>query len=79
MNYIKCLATDISATSCTTSWVNGVASHGTFVKNANMLSWTSGANGVPRNWVVENALRGQNSAPVAFQPAEGGDETSNGD
>ena len=79
LNYIKCLATDISATSCTTSWVNGVASQGTFVKNANMLNWSSGTNGVPRNWVVENALRGQNSAPVEFQPAEGGDETSNGD
>ena len=34
LNYIKMLATDISATDCLSSWVNGVASTGTFVKNA---------------------------------------------
>ena len=36
LNYIKCLATDISATYPTNYWVNGVASTGTFVKNPNM-------------------------------------------
>lgn len=55
LNYIKCLATDISATYCTGYWVNGVASTGTFVKNPNMSNWTSGLNGIPTNWTVQDA------------------------
>ena len=56
LNYIKCLATDISASSCTTNWVSGVATIGTFVKDPdyNNLNWTLGNNGIPENWVVEN-------------------------
>ena len=53
--YIKCLATNISATNCTNAWVNGVASTGTFVKDANMTGWTTGRNGIPTNWTVQNA------------------------
>ena len=55
LNYIKCLATNISATVCTASWVIGVASSGTFVKNPNMSSWTTGVNGIPYNWTVQDA------------------------
>ena len=55
LNYIKCLATNISANNCTTSWVTNVASNGTFVKDANMTSWTTGSNGIPTNWTVQNA------------------------
>ena len=55
LNYIKCLATDISASSCTSNWVNGVAATGTFVKNSSMSSWTEGANGIPSGWTVEDA------------------------
>jgi len=33
LNHIKCLATSITASSCTTSWVNAVASSGTFIKD----------------------------------------------
>jgi len=55
LNYIKCLATDISANGCTNSWVDGVASTGTFVKNASMSSWTTGENGIPANWTRVNA------------------------
>lgn len=54
LNYIKCLATDIPATSCTTSWVSGVAPTGTFVKHPSMSSWTTGANGIPEGWTVQN-------------------------
>ena len=54
LNYIKCLATDISAPSCTSSWVSGVASTGTFVKAASMNDWTEGNNGIPSGWTVEN-------------------------
>ena len=55
LNYIKCLATNISATNCTTNWVNRVAATGTFVKASSMSSWTTGANGIPTNWTVQNA------------------------
>jgi hypothetical protein len=54
INYIKCLATDISATGCLTNWVSGVSSTGTFVKNPNMSSWTTGTNGIPSGWTVQD-------------------------
>lgn len=53
LNSITCLATDISATNCTVNWVSGVASSGTFVKNANMSSWTTDVNGIPTGWTVQ--------------------------
>ena len=55
LNYIKCLATDISATRCTSGWVSGVAATGTFVRAASMTGWTTGANGIPSGWTVQNA------------------------
>lgn len=55
LNYIKCLATDISGRYALDSWVNGVASSGTFVKNPNMSSWTTGDNGIPTGWTVQDA------------------------
>lgn len=58
LNYIKCLATNISATNCTSSWVSGVASTGTFVKNKNMTGWTTGSSGIPFGWTVENTATG---------------------
>ena len=54
LNYIKCLATNISATTPLNSWVRGVASSGTFVKAASMSSWPSGNNGIPSGWTVVN-------------------------
>jgi hypothetical protein len=56
LNYIKCLATDITATNCTKNWVSGVASTGTFVKHPNMNSWTTGDHGIPTGWTEENAV-----------------------
>ena len=55
LNYIKCLATDISASNCTTQWLSNVASSGTFVKNSSMYNWTTGYNGIPSNWTVQDA------------------------
>ena len=55
LNYIECLATDISASSCTNNWVRNVAASGTFVKDPNMSSWTTGNNGIPSGWTVEDA------------------------
>ena len=48
------LATDISASSCLSNWVNGVASTGTFVKNPAMTSLTTGQSGIPSGWTVIN-------------------------
>ena len=53
LSYIKCLATKISASSLS-NWVNGVASSGTFVKDANMTSWTTGISGIPTGWTVHD-------------------------
>ena len=55
LNYIKCLATDISASECTYSWVYGVPSTGTFVKKTSMEGWSSGTDGIPNGWDVQNA------------------------
>ncbi len=55
LNYIKCLATDISASDCTKNWVSGVASSGTFTKAASMSSWTTGDNGIPTGWTIQDA------------------------
>lgn len=54
LNYIKMLATDISATSCLSSWVSGVSSTGTFVKNPAMTSLPTGTSGIPSGWTVYN-------------------------
>ena len=55
LNYIKCLATDISATECTSAWLADVSSSGTFVKDASMTSWTTGSNGIPSGWTIQDA------------------------
>ena len=55
LNYIKCLATDKSASNCTQDWVTSVAATGTFVKNSAMSDWTTGNNGIPSNWTVQDA------------------------
>ena len=55
LNSIKCLATNISATSCLREWVKSVASSGTFTKANGMKSWPSGISGIPSNWTVEDA------------------------
>ena len=56
LNYIKCLATNISATDCTLNWVSGVSATGTFVKAESMTGWTTGNNGIPTNWTVEDDI-----------------------
>ena len=52
LSSITCLATDISANNCTENWVTGVAASGTFTKNPEMTSWTTGNSGIPENWEV---------------------------
>ena len=55
LSAITCLATDISATNCTNNWVDGVSGTGTFTKDASMNDWTTGANGIPSGWTVNDA------------------------
>ena len=53
LNYIKCLAIN-RATNDTNGWVNGVSATGTFIK-ASSASWTTGIDGIPSGWTVQNA------------------------
>ena len=53
LNYIKMMATDISASGCLDRWVSGVAASGTFVKNANATWDVSGDSGVPSGWTIQ--------------------------
>ena len=61
LNYVKCLATDISAYNCTGGWLFDVPSSGTFIINKNLdpldssFPWTSGPDGIPSGWTVEKA------------------------
>ena len=52
LNYIKMLATDVSANNCLTNWVTNVATSGTFVKDAS-ATLPTGINGIPDGWTVE--------------------------
>ena len=53
LNYIKMIASAVSATECTTSWVQGVAANGTFSKRT-ATSISTGVNGIPSGWTVRN-------------------------
>lgn len=55
LNYIKCLATDISGDWNTVNWVFNVAANGTFVKAASMEDWEDGSWGIPSGWTVVDA------------------------
>ena len=60
LNYIKMLATDISASNCLFNWVYNVSSTGTFVKNPYMTSLPPATSsnsyaGIPMGWTVQNA------------------------
>ena len=54
LNYIKCLATDISADSAVTNWTTGVSTNGTFVKDPDMASWGRGTSGIPTKWTIQD-------------------------
>lgn len=55
LSSITCLATDISASNCTSNWVYGVSSVGTFTKASGMSAWTTGNKGIPEYWTVVDA------------------------
>ena len=52
LNYIKCLATDISASLCLQQWVQNVPSSGTFVKKSG-VTYPTGNSGIPSGWTVQ--------------------------
>jgi hypothetical protein len=54
LDFIKMLATDISANECLREWVKGVSSTGTFVKNPTMRI-PRGESGIPEGWTVRIA------------------------
>ena len=51
LNYVKCMATNHSATNCTYQWLSGVKNGGTFVKKRG-VSWNSGNSAIPSSWTV---------------------------
>ena len=54
LSAITCLATDISASFCTSGWLKDVAPVGVFTKNSAMNSWTRGIDGIPSGWTINN-------------------------
>ena len=55
LNEVTCLAENISASGCTSYWLDNVSASGTFTKSANMSGWPSGGSGIPSGWTVVNA------------------------
>ena len=54
LSYIKCLATDISASECVSGWLDNVP--GVFVKAASMTDWPTGSSGIPEKWIIIDNL-----------------------
>lgn len=55
LNYIKALFTTTPSSTYTSSWVNSVASSGTFVKYTSATWNLVSENGTPRGWTIERA------------------------
>ena len=55
LNYIKAMFTTAPSSTYTSNWVSGVASTGTFVKNASATWTTTGVHGIPTGWTVQTA------------------------
>ena len=76
LSEVTCLATDISATDCTASWMNGVASTGIFHKASGMNDWPTGVSGIPSGWTVEDPEQepaiNLNEPTISFEVTESG-------
>ena len=74
LNYVRCLAMDISAGSCTQGWLYGVAFRGTFVKASGMENWTTSpsfpGSGIPDHWTIEDF--DPTLYPLTFEAIEAG-------
>ena len=49
---VTCLATTINGTDCTTNWLYEVNNPGTFTKAKGASCWTTGSDGIPSGWKV---------------------------
>lgn len=49
---VTCLATTIKGNDCTTNWLYEVNFPGTFTKAEGASCWTTGSNGIPSGWTV---------------------------
>ena len=54
LNYIKCLATDISAEYCTLTWTTNASDQGEFHCKPN-VAWPEGSSGIPSGWTRHDA------------------------
>lgn len=57
--YVKCLATNMSATDCTGNWLSSVSPTGTFVKHPN-ATWETSDSGIPKGWTVQDYVEPNN-------------------
>lgn len=55
LEYLRCLATNNSATGCTDSWLDSASTSGYFIKDASMTDWPQGTSGIPSGWTVQNS------------------------
>ena len=76
LSAITCLATDISASGCTSAWTENVSSTGIFTKNTNMDNWTTGENGIPSGWTVNNQSSEPPVTSMKFRGRYSGGTTS---
>jgi len=69
LTYIECLATDISVTSATSNWVEGVGRTGEFIMAEGMENvWPKNSvNGIPAGWGETD----YNALPLTFEVTEG--------
>ena len=52
LNYVKCLATNTSATDCTKNWLNNVSATGTFECDNKKYFTIDSPNGIPKGWTI---------------------------
>jgi hypothetical protein len=51
---VTCFAYEgFNQSNCTGNWLSGVADRGTFIKSSYATSWTTGPNGIPDGWAIE--------------------------
>ena len=69
LNSITCLATDISAPSCTYGWLSFVAAKGVF-STPSSTSWSSGGDGIPSSWTRISDI--MYATPLTFEAKAAG-------
>ena len=54
LNYVYCKGVPNSSVVCTSGWLSGVSSTGTFVVKdySTIDKWSRGYSGIPQNWTI---------------------------